>query len=67
MNPGCSNSAFNLRSYVLSLLQLRLVQKNSQSVLFRKGIVEIGGEGFFAIRAAVVNKDIVDIGIVGGI
>jgi hypothetical protein len=66
MDGGCSNSAFDLRSQAISLLQFLNVQKYSQTA-FAKAFVEIGGKGFLAIRSTVINKDIVDIVVVVGI
>jgi hypothetical protein len=47
-------------------LQFQLVQKHPQTVS-AKAIVEIGGEGFLAIRPAVVYEDIIYIVVAVGI
>jgi hypothetical protein len=63
MDGGRSNSAFNLKSYLLSVLQFLLVQKYSQ-IVFAKAMVEIGCQGFLDVRTTVVNENIVDIVVV---
>ena len=63
MNWGCFDSAFNLRSYILSLLQFRLVQKISQ-FMFAKAMVQIGSQGSLDVAASVVYEYIKNIVVV---